>query len=324
MVNVILFIILYLIIPPGIFSLTKVAKDQMKSAMFGRRRSTTAIRTENTKEGINKRIKKRIKYTIKDPRNKPIPFRTIFLAIYLIGLLIAGFAGFQISGKMLGVAILVAYIAMFFSVISANKIVTERDLVLKRMLELKGSKMRFVNREKGAIVSMGEEFKVLKWGEDLINPVKMEIYMPTDFDLLTVDSFLESFNLIFGANGQWVSDDTAGGFDFNAGIATIRVSPKLPQMAMWHERYLDPKFIHWSYFPLALGSENGVPLVNEETGEIERVIGFAVGGGQSNLSKKNGVVIGPEITAAPQILIAGGTGGGKSLCSETEVNVVEI
>lgn len=322
MTNIILFLIMYLMIPPGIFILTKLLKDRLKYVMFGRRKSSTAIRTTVQKDGINKEISKRLKFTIKDPRNTPIPFRLIFLAIYISGLLVAAFSGWQSSGKLFGISILIAYISMLFSLVSANKIVVEREQVLKRMLELKGSKMRLRDREKGMIPRIEREFKITEWHEDLINPIKMEIYMPTDFDLLSVDGFLESFNLIFGANGQWVSDDNSGGFDFNAGIASIRVSPKLPQIAMWHERYLDPRYIHWSYFPLALGSENGVPLVNEETGETERVLGFAVNSGQEKLSKKNGVNIGPEIVAAPQVLVAGGTGGGKSLESTTVVNVV--
>lgn len=322
MTNIILFSILYLMIPPGIFILTKLLKDRLKYVMFGRRKSSTAIRVSVQKDGINKEISKRLKFTIKDPRNTPIPFRLIFLAIYISGLFVSALAGWQSSGKLFGISIIIAYVSMLFSLISANKIVVEREQVLKRMLELKGSKMRLRDREKGMIPRIDREFKITEWHEDLINPIKMEIYMPTDFDLLSVDGFLESFNLIFGANGQWVSDDNSGGFDFNAGVASIRVSPKLPQIAMWHERYLDPKHIHWSYFPLALGSENGVPLVNEETGETERVLGFAVNSGQEKLSKKNGVNIGPEVVASPQILVAGGTGGGKSLECTTPIKVI--
>lgn len=322
MVNIAIFIILYLIIPYGFFVLIKFAKERIKYAMFGRRRSASAIKTANAKEGLNQKITKRLKFTIKDPRYKPIPFKLLFFIIYFTGLALAGYAGFLSNWKLFLGSIGIAYIAMIFSIITANKIVKERQLVLKRMMELKSSKMKLVDRDKTSTPTIEGEFKILKWGEDLINPIQMEVYMPTDFDLLTVDSFMESFNLIFGANGQWVSDDSAGGFDFNAGIATIKVSPKLPQMAMWNERYLDPKFIHWTYFPLALGSENGVPLVNEETGETERVIGFAVSDGQAGLSKKNGAIIGPEITAAPQILVAGGTGGGKALSSQTNIRAV--
>lgn len=304
----------------------RTAKDYLKSYFFGRRRSATAIRNEAMKEGFNKKASKRIKFTLKDTRKKPIPFRIIFLLIYTIGAVISFIGGLNGDWRFLLAAISIAYVALIFSIIAANKIVSERDVVLKRMLELKGSKMRFTNKDKGYIPSPTSEFKILEWSEDLLTPVKMYVYMPTDFDILEVESFLESFNLVFGGNGQWISDDTDkqyGGFDFNAGVAAIRVSTPLPKMAMWHERYLDPKDIHWSYFPLALGSENGVPIFNEELKQTEHVLGFAVNGGQEKLSKKNGVNIGPEVTSSPQALIAGGTGGGKSLSSNTLVKVIK-
>lgn len=325
MVKAIVFLILYIMTPPGVFMFGKFVKDQFKYAVFGRRKSRTAIRQEVQKEGLNQKISKRIKFTMADPRKEPIPFKLIFIFIYLIGAGISLYGGISDNWMALIIAMGVAYIAMIFSCATANKIVAERDKVTSRMLELKGSKMRFVNKERNAIVTPETEFKILSWSEDLVHPEKMYLYMPTDFDILEVDRFLESFNLVFGGNGQWIADDTNkeyGGFDFNAGVAAIRVSPKLPNIAMWHERYLDPKDIHWSYFPLALGSENGVPVYNEDLGITEHVLGFAVNSGQEKLSKKNGVVLGPEITAAPQVLIAGGTGGGKSLVSTTVVKVV--
>lgn len=323
--KIILFTILYLVIPPGIFVLAKFAKDRVKYALFGRRKSATAIRAEAVKEGLNQKIMKRIQFTIRDPRTKPIPFKLISILMYVFGMLIAMFGGYSENWRLLSISIFVAYATLIFSIITANKIVVEREQVLKRMLELKGSRMRFVNRDKGSVPTVNSEFKVTEWGEDLTHPEKMYLYMPTDFDILEVDNFMESFNLVFGGNGQWIADDTDekyGGFDFNAGVAAIRVSPRLPQIAMWHERYLNPEYIHWSYFPLALGSENGVPIYNEEEDIYERVIGFAVNSGQEKLSKKNGVNIGNEITAAPQILIAGGTGGGKSLDSNTKITTL--
>lgn len=320
-----LFLLLFVIIPPGVFIFSKIAKDYLKNYFFGRRRSSSSVLAKSAKEGVNKKASKRIKFTISDTRKKPIPFKLIFIGIYLLGSVVSIVGGFLENWSLLAVSILIAYVAFIFAIITANKIVSERDQVLKRMLELKGSKMKFVNREKGFQPNPSSEFKILEWSEDLIHPVKMYLYMPTDFDILEVDNFLESFNLIFGGNGQWISDDTDkvyGGFDFNAGVAAIRVSSPLPKMAMWHERYLNSKDVHWSYFPLGLGSENGVPVYNDELKRTEHVLGFAVNGGQEKLSKKNEVVIGKEVTSAPQILIAGGTGGGKSLYVKTPVKLI--
>lgn len=321
----IIFLILYIVIPPGILFLGKMAKEQAKMALFGRKRSATAIKAQVQKEGFNQKISKRVKFTLKDPRNNPIPFRLVFFLIYGSGAGLAIFGGFVGKFNILLTAIFLAYVAVIFSAITSKKIVKERDQVIKRMMELKGSKMRFVNSEKGAVPTPDTEMRVLGWSEDLTAPIKMELYMPTGFDILEVDKFLESFNLVFNSNGQWIADEESEyqGFNFNAGVAAIKVSPKLPQIANWHERYLNEKDIHWSYFPLALGSENGVPVYNEELEITERVLGFAVNGGQEKLSKKNGVQIGPEITSAPQVLIAGGTGGGKSLSTQTKIEVIK-
>ena len=305
--------------------LGKFSKEQIKHALF-RKRSNSAIRQEVKKEGINQKISKRIKFTLADPRKTPIPFKIVFIAIYLIGAGVSMFAGFSENFSILLIAMIISYVAFVFSLITANNVVKQRDTVISRMLELKGSKMKFTNKDRKSIVTHQSEFKILEWSSDLVNPEKMYLYMPTDFDILSVDGFLESFNLVFGGNGQWIADvddKQYSGFDFNAGVAAIKVSGKLPPMAMWSEMYLDKKDIHWSYFPLALGSENGVPIVNKETGETEHVLGFAVNSGQEKLSKKNGVQIGPEVTSSPQILIAGGTGGGKSLSSKTAVRVIK-
>lgn len=324
MTLLLIFFLLYLILPPGILFAIKMLKDTLKSYLFGRRRSNTSIRIQE-KEGINRKLKKRIKFTMKDPRKKPIPFKFIFIGIYIIGGIVSAVAGFIGSFYLFLFSLFIAYFAMIFSAITANKLVSAREGVLNRMMELKASKMKLVNREKGSIPNPDLEFKVFEWDEDLITPTRMHIYLPTDFDLLQVDGFMESFNLIFGAAGKWIENDSDKehvGFDFNAGVASIKVTPKLPKRADWHERYLNPEYIHWSFFPLALGSENGVPVYNEELDREERVLGFAVNSGQSKLSAKNGAVIGKEVTTSPQILIAGGTGGGKALQTKTPIKRV--
>lgn len=323
--KILLFIILYIIIPPAIMGLLKAIKTYLKSYLFGRRQSKTAINQGNLKEGLNEKISNRVKFTLKDKRNEPIPFRLVFLFIYSIGLVVAIASAIFSNPWFFLVAICIAYISVIFSYITANEIVKKRDEVLGRMVQLKASKMRLANSGKGVIARPSDEFQIVKWDEDLVSPAKMYIYMPTDFDILGIDQFLESWNLVFGSNGQWIadkSDEQYGGFDFNAGVAAIRVSPKLPTIANWHTRYLDPEHVHWSFFPLAIGSENGIPIYNEEIDAIEHVLGFSVNSGQNKLSKKNGVVIGDEIVAAPQSLIAGGTGGGKSLNSRSKIVVI--
>lgn len=308
--KILFFLIAYFITPQLILFFGKMGKERMKQQMMGRKRSATALRAESMKEGFNTKLSKRIKFTMKDPRKKPIPYKMTFYGIYFTGAILAGVAGFLLSWKIMLISLIVAYSAFVFSYATSDKLIKQRDETLKRMLEVKGSKMRFMQKDKGIPPTPASEFKVLEWSEDLTFPTKLHLYMPTDFDILEVDKFLESFNLVFGSNGQWISDDSDeqyGGFDFNAGVGAIRVSTPLPKRADWHERYLNEDDIHWSFFPLALGSENGVPVFNEELQQTERVLGFAVNGGQEKLSSKKGVVIGKEVTSSPQALIAGGT-----------------
>lgn len=306
----ILFLIIYFIFPMGIFKLLNMIKDYLKSYFFGRKRSTSAVRAQEVKESLSQKMTKRIKFTLSDPRKNPLPNKKIFISIYLLGVALSIAGGFLGNWSILIASIIISYGAILFSVFTANKIVKEREKVMKRMLEVKGSKMRYANKEKGYIPTPASEFRILQWDEDLITPIKMHIYLPTDFDQLSKDSFLESFNLIFGSNGQWIEDkedEEYQGFNYVKGVASIRTTKKLPQRADWHERYLNKKDVHWSFFPLALGAENGVPVYNEELDIVEHVLGFAVNGGQEKLSKKNGVVLGSEVTSSPQVLIAGGT-----------------
>ena len=304
-------------------SLSKMLKEQIKYELFGRR-SRTKINAVK-KEGLNKKLSKRIKFTMKDPRKTPIPFKIVFITIHLVGAGLAGFAGFADIWPLLFLSYFVYLAATIFSIVTSNDIVKRRDIVIERMLEKKREQIKLVDKEAINNGNYQSEFRILSWHDDLVNPSSLHLYLPTSFTPEQIDDFLYSFNTLFGENGSWIAnidDEQYKGFDFIAGVASIKTTEKLPTIAMWDEKYLNPAQIHWGYFPLALGSENGVPLENKETGEIEHVLGFSVNSGQEKLSKKNGVNIGAEITSAPQILIAGGTGGGKSLNSRSKVVVI--
>lgn len=320
-----IFVLLYFAIPPLSLKIGKMMKDQAKYSIYGRQRSRTAI-NQDAEAGFNARLAERKAFTKRDPRTKPIPFKIMYLGMLIVGAIASFFIGlFELKFKWAMLAWLINFGSMAFSYITADEIVVERNKVLERMLSLKHSKMGLVSDSKSNPI-LQEEIQVIEWHDDLVTPRKLYLYMPTTFDSLQVNGFLESFNLIFNSHGQWIAnmeDETHRGFDFNAGVASLRVSPPLPQRADWHERYLLNEKVHWSFFPLAIGSENGIPIENEETGKIEHVLGFAVNSGQNKLSAKQGVIIGSEIVAAPQVLIAGGTGGGKALASDTEVIVVD-
>lgn len=319
----IIYLILYLIGPPLTLKVGRYAKEQIKYSLYGRRRSNTAI-SQQASEGFNARLRKRTEFTMRDPRTEPIPYRIVFIGIYILGGIVAILGGFLGKFIFLLLAWGISAGGMAYSYITADPIVTERDKVIERMVSLKQSKMGLMSDNKTS-PDPNQELRVIEWNDNLIAPKRLHLYMPTTFDNLQITGFLESFNLIFGSNGRWIenlNDEEYQGFDFNAGVASLRTSAPLPQRADWHERYLLNERIHWSFFPLAIGSENGVPVINEETGKQEHILGFAVNSGQNKLASKQGFKIGAEIVAAPQILIAGGTGGGKSLSVDTLVVTV--
>jgi hypothetical protein len=171
-----------------------------------------------------------------------------------------------------------------------------------------------------------EEFQILKWADDNVSPLKIRLMLPTRFDPLNENALLEKVSNLFGIDGaRWVadmSDEDVPGFDYNLGLATIAMTAPLPNRADWNERYLTHSAVHWGFFPMALGSENGLQLENED-GKIEHVLGYDPIGQASKFAEKQGVQVGPEIVAAPHALIAGGTGGGKALDLDTIIPLAD-
>src|SRR5699024_4451231 len=95
--------------------------------------------------------------------------------------------------------------------------------------------------------------------------------------------------------------------------------PPIPQKAPWSERYVLDPGISWSFLPIGLTAENGDEMKNTETGKNEYVIVFDVEGEQAKYSKEEEYAMGSEIVTSTMVLIAGGTGSGKALSSETPV-----
>lgn len=93
----------------------------------------------------------------------------------------------------------------------------------------------------------------------------------------------------------------------------ISLEAPLPRIAMWDPKYLENDLIQWSFFPLGLASKWGVPIPNEETGEVDRVVGFDVNGTQGKFMDKNGIPKNSDIMPSPHAILAGVTGGGKSV-----------
>lgn len=150
-----------------------------------------------------------------------------------------------------------------------------------------------------------QAIRVLEWADPL-KPNKVQFDVPTTFGQEGEEGFLRQFNQVFGNETAWVPFDDAEngvpGWNYEEGTATFRAVPPLPTMAPWDEHYVIGEGVAWSFFPIALGVENGVALPNPQTGEVENVLGFDLSGEQTKIGKKAGLTVGPEITTSPMCL----------------------
>lgn len=316
-----IYALLYILAPPMLLFIGKLLKQQLiQQVTRGHKRSNTALKNQQ-KEPLGRKIRQRLTFTLRDEHRstKGVHNRLLFVIIFLIGLAVAILSSFVENIWVFLSSYLFYFTAIGFSYQTASEILTQREQVLTRMLDLKKSRMGLVGEG-----TIAENIKVIEWNKENIFPVQMYLYMPTNFDTLRQEDFLRYFNELFNSNGNWVSnrkDEKHKGFDFNAGIASIIATKPLPQRADWHERYVLSDEIAWSFFPLGLASENGVIMIDPETGEEQHVIGFDLQNNQAKLSASMGREIGSEIVAAPQSLVSGGTGSGKSVSLDTLVEV---
>ena len=270
--------------------------------------------------------KERLSFAFKDTRplamNKKefgIKRNIFFIVLWILGLL------FVLVGALLNnsIIIILGYVTfIFFAVFGINspkEILEARKNVLTRMFDIAkarlGQSAEYASNPAAVI-------KVMEW-RDLIKPMKVEFQVPTTFDMSGEENFQNLFNQVFGNETSFVAfdDPEAGtpGWDYDKGKVVLKAVPPLPQIAPWEEHYINDPAIAWSFFPIALGVENGVEITNPKTGEIEHVLGFDLSGDQTKLASKMGVKIGREITVSPQVLIGGSTGGGKSMSVKTLV-----
>lgn len=325
----------YLIGLPIIFRLIafihkKLITDRQIEKL-GRNRSATALK--KIPEPIWRTWKERLSFAFKDkrtitkkksggaePNSSGIKRNQIFLGLWFIGLIVSLGTTYTENFKLLPIGFLLFFISMSFGIISSKPILEARKNVLIRMFDIARTKLG-----QSAEYQPHEVVRVLEWN-DYIKPTKAEFDVPTSFNAeMGEDSFMKQFNQIFGQETAWVPSDNKEtgepGWNYEKGIVTIHAVPPLPQMAKWNEHYVLAEGIAWSFFPIAIGVENGVELPNPETGQIENVLGFDLSGEQTKAGKKAGIKVSPTITTSPMVFIGGGTGGGKSLSSDTMIKV---
>ena len=327
MKTALIFIVIYLLSLPVLVKGSTFLLRKIMSRFISPAQQKQNMRNSEPKETYFMKAKPALSFLLKLDNRKTIGIKNkvLIILIYVAGLLISAIAGFTGILPLLIVSIAFPFIAVSVARILYSPIRKSRETVLDKIYSLKRDRMGL--KEKGvglqSISPSNSEFEVLDWDEDFVSPTRIRLFIPTNFDPMGESAFLEQFNVYLSkGSAKWAPDRTDPddmGWNYNAGHVTIRRMPPLPKKAIWSEKYLLNDSMAWSFFPLALGVENGVKLYNEETGKDDYVLGFDVSGDERKIKD---VQVGAEVVQAPQILIAGGTGGGKSLSVDTIIPTV--
>lgn len=222
------------------------------------------------------------------------------------------------------------FVPLFFNIFLwalSNKTLKERDFNNEKIFELKRQKMGLSNR-KSTPTFHDEEFLVTEYEkENLSMPKKLRLFIPVGYNDYYRNVFLDSLTQMFGSKKEWVVDtldESFPGWDMAKSVASLVANDCLPEKAPWSEKYVLNEKVAWSFFPLGIGTHNGLILEDPETGEEVHVLGYDVAGAQVALAKKHKMTIGDELLSpSPHALVAGKTGGGKALSLDTEVFVFE-
>lgn len=323
---IIIKLILYFFWVPLFVFITRIT---IKAIKMNFRKSMRIRNQRNQKpdtESFSSRLYKGVKFELKGDK-RPLSNKLhiqrafIFWLILLLGLIL-NIMSYSGNNKLFMYSLPFSLMGIIYAYCISKKILEEQQNMLQRLYDTKNNAMGLVSKNtRDSIPDYDSEFKVLSWSDDKIHFNKILLYIPTSFDELNTQLVIQKFNQNFGGDTAWVADvdSETKGWDFVRGMVILKRTPALPLLASWSEHYLLNDKIAWSFFPIGLGVEAGVSLVNPETKETEHVLGFDLQGLEGKLGKKKGFDVGPEIVAAPQVLIAGGTGGGKSLSEETIV-----
>lgn len=322
--KLLIFIVIYLLSLPLIVTLTPFIFKQILNRIRRSSRQRTQVRNEEIKESYLRKAKPALKFVLKLDQRQTFKIKNKFIIIglYLLGIALSVISAVINIPLLLLFAIILPFVCVASARIMFSPIKKGRESVLDKIYSLKRDRMGLVNKGRDA-GSMDSEFEVLEWDKDYISPLRIKLFLPTSFDPIGEEAFMAQFNVpLSKGSAKWAADRTDpedAGWNYNAGHVTIMRMPPLPSRAAWNEHYLLNDKIAWSFFPIALGVENGVKLHNDETGDDEFVLGFDVSGAQTKIK---GVQVGAEVAQAPMVLIAGGTGGGKSLSVGTLIPTV--
>lgn len=272
--------------------------------------------------------KKADKKKQEEAKGPAVQRRWIWWGFWFLGLALSAIT-FGGDWKWMAWSLLVYIIAFNFAVKSAHKVVKHQEYVVSRIYDIAQPKLGLPIQDPAEM-----HVRIKSW-RDYTKPEGVEIDVPTNFSDSGEEPFLKQFNQVFGRETAWVPDsnppgkdekgnDTPGspGWDYEEGKVTLRSVPPLPNRAPWSAHYVLSEAIAWSFFPIALGVENGTTVTHPETGVREHVLGFDLSGQQGKAAKAAGEVMSTRITKSPMVLVGGGTGGGKAMDSNTPVAVI--
>lgn len=263
----------------------------------------------------------------KEEKSPPpgIQRRLLWWILWGVGLALAGLV-FVLGGKMILWSFFMYCFAVGFAIKSSHSVVKHQEYVVKKIYEIAQPKLGLPLQDPA-----GQHVRIRSW-RDYTKPEKVEITVPTNFSDSGEEAFLKQFNQVFGRESAWVPDmdgkevdgkwEGPSGWDYEEGKVSLRSVPPLPKRAAWSAHYVLSPAIAWSFFPLALGVENGTTVTHPETGEKEHVLGFDLSGQQGKAAKAAGETMSNTITKSPMVLIGGGTGGGKSIKISEKVAVI--
>lgn len=255
----------------------------------------------------------------KEPKTLPITRRMFYWLVRGAGLLVAIIGSLAGNFSIAAISILFYFGGIIYGYKSADKLMKVREAIFARMFSVSKTKLgQSAEYEKNPQAVI----RIIEW-RDFIKPQKVELDIPDSFGEEGAEGFMKQFNQLFGRETAWVPFDNEetgeSGWDFDKGVLTIFAVPPLPRTALWDEHYVLADGVAWSFFPIGLGVEHGLELPNPKTGEVENVLGFDLSGEQDKAASKFGLKMAQAITTSPMALIAGGTGGGKSMALDTPV-----
>lgn len=326
--------LLYFIVPPlTIFGIHRIHREyridrpQQPTKKNGKKRKKVDPKKlpdplrDRYRELLKFARKNKMHFKITKTKTIPVQTRVIFYGIWLVGFIVAT-VGFGLQMYLIGiVGLLLWYAYYFFGLLSSRRPVRTINRMMETMYGIARSNLRY---EADQNYKTSKAITVTKW-KDPVTPQEIEFELGTNLNEGVKEPFMLAFNLYFGQESAWVpsydSDRGHNGWDFKNRKLNIYSVPPLPQSSDWKSWYVVNEAVSPQFFPIGECVEGGLELTDPETNETKHIMGFDLSGRQKSYAEKAGVRMSGKIVQAPQVLVAGRTGGGKAEDVNTPVAV---